>query len=59
MDEKLKRRKRNKDIVERMKKGDSLSSFTNMGSHFPPRPIIDKDKEAIKKLYGPDLKPVD
>ena len=64
MDEKLKnsknadllRKSRNQEILERMKQGDPLNSFDSMGSWFPPRPVIEKDKDAVKSLYGKSVK---
>ena len=45
------RNERNKDLVERMKNGESLTSFNLEQNWFPPRPLIEKNKSAIKKLY--------
>ena len=46
------RKARNNDILRRMDENQSLSSFNSQASWFPPRPIIEKDPEAIKELYG-------
>lgn len=46
------RKERNSDVIRRMKNGDQLSSFNSYSSWFPPRPIIEKDPEAVKELYG-------
>lgn len=43
------RKKRNKDIIERMKKGESLARYKPQDTWFQPRPIIKKD---LTKLYG-------
>ena len=48
------RKKKNKDLLDRMKKGENLSSFSKEESWFPRRPSIPKDQEAIEKLYGKD-----
>lgn len=47
------RKKRNQDIIRRMKRGDPLQGRSS-DTWFPPRPTIKKDKEAIKKLLGED-----
>ena len=46
------RKERNEDILDRLKKGDALSSFDSYASWYPPRPIIKKDSKALGKLYG-------
>ena len=46
------RKERNSDVIRRMKNGDQLSSFNSYSSWFPPRPIIEKDAQAVKELYG-------
>lgn len=46
------RKERNEHIVERLKNGDSLSSFNSQASWFPPRPLVQKDLIALKRLYG-------
>ena len=51
MNDNEKRKQRNKDIIERMKKGDPLSSFNPSSSFFPPRPIITKNKKDIERVY--------
>ncbi len=47
--EKINREKANKNIIERMKRGESLAVVSLEATHFPPRPII-------KKLF-PQKKP--
>ncbi|NRA66271.1 MAG: hypothetical protein HRU19_17425 [Pseudobacteriovorax sp.] len=56
--QKVLRKERNSDVIRRMKNGDQLSSFNSYSSWFPPRPIISKDADAVKELYGPDSKPI-
>lgn len=52
MDDKQKKRdERNKDLVDRMRAGEKLSSFSPQASWFPPRPAIKKDKSLMAKLY--------
>jgi len=46
------RQKRNAELIRKMKKGESLTSFTTDGSWFPPRPVIKKDKKLVSKLHG-------
>lgn len=46
------RKQRNSHIVERLRNGDSLSSFNSQASWFPPRPLVDKDRDALQRLYG-------
>lgn len=43
---------RNSDVVRRMRNGEQLTSFNSQSSWYPPRPIIEKDQGAIRKLYG-------
>lgn len=45
------RQKHNKNIVERMKRGEDLVEFDEMESWFPPRPMVKKDKKLMAKLY--------
>jgi hypothetical protein len=42
----------NRDVLQRLKSGDSLQSFDSIASWFPARPVIQKDATAITKLYG-------
>lgn len=44
------RRKENADLIERMKRGEQLSLIDQQASWWPPRPIIKKDWEIIRKL---------
>lgn len=46
------RKARNNDILRKLQNGEPLSSFNSQSSWFPPRPVIEKDPEAVKKLYG-------
>ncbi len=46
------RKKHNQQLIRRMKEGDPLKSFDSFSSWFPPRPIIEKDSDAVKRLYG-------
>lgn len=46
------RKARNQEILRRLDNGESLSSFNSYASWFPPRPIMEKDTQAIQELYG-------
>lgn len=46
------RNERNTDLLHRMTNGENLSSFNSFDSWYPPRPITEKDPEAINQLYG-------
>lgn len=46
------RHERNSDLIRRMKNGESLTSYDSSASWFPPRPTIQKDEKAQKRLYG-------
>ena len=45
------RKSRNEQLIRRMKSGEPLWSYDSKASWFPPRPMIEKDPEAIKRLY--------
>lgn len=46
------REDRNSELVRRMKNGEALQSFDSQSSWYPPRPIIQKNLDAISSLYG-------
>jgi hypothetical protein len=46
------RKARNEQLIRRMKAGEPLWSYDSKASWFPPRPIIEKDQTAIKRLYN-------
>ncbi len=46
------RKIRNKELMRRVRSGESTNSFDSFASWFPPRPIIKKDPQAIGVLYG-------
>jgi hypothetical protein len=57
-EDKLKKRKEmNEDIIRRLKAGEALQDRASL-TWFPPRPLIEKDKDEIKNLYGSDVKVV-
>lgn len=39
-----------------MKNGEPLTNYDAMDSWFPTRPLVEKDKEAMARLYGETLK---
>ena len=45
------RKSHNEQLIRRMKSGEPLWSYDSKASWFPPRPAIEKDPEAIKRLY--------
>ncbi len=53
------RRERNAELLRRMKNGEVLTSYESAASWFPPRPIIEKDRRAIERLYGSNAQPID
>jgi hypothetical protein len=46
------RRRRNADVLRRMRIGDPLQDLDARQTWFPPRPLIKKDPEAIFRLYN-------
>ena len=45
------RKKENARVLLLMKQGHGLSKMPVEATWYPDRPIIEKDKEAIKRLY--------
>jgi hypothetical protein len=56
--EEIERAKRNRDIIRRKQQGDPLQGVSSE-TWFPPRPLIKKDEEAVKKLYGEPSAPAE
>ena len=48
----LERKAKNKDLIERMKKGESLALIDQKATFWPPGKIIKKDPKAVKELFG-------
>jgi hypothetical protein len=46
------RQEKNKEIVDRMRAGESLATIDQKATWWPPRPIIKKDLKEIARLYG-------
>jgi hypothetical protein len=46
------RKERNKEVLDKYRRGESLSAVPPDATFFPPRPIIRKSAEDIKRLYG-------
>ena len=51
-DEDEKRKERNRSLINRMKSGEDLSLYKSSDTWFPPRPVIQKNRDAIRRLYG-------
>jgi hypothetical protein len=45
------RKAHNAELIRRMMKGESLTSFDSQSSWYPPRPVIEKDPSEIARLY--------
>jgi hypothetical protein len=54
-DELARRREKNKSLLERVERGESVSLIPPSATHYPPRPVIKKDRALVEKLYR--LKP--
>jgi hypothetical protein len=46
----------NNELLRKMKAGENLTTADTFSLWFPPRPIIKKDTDIIKTLYGSDTK---
>lgn len=46
------RDKRNKDLLERMRRGESLARTNLLESWFPKRPTIKKNKDALDFIHS-------
>jgi hypothetical protein len=44
------RERNNREVVRKMKSGETMVPPLET-SAFPPRPLIEKDREAMKRLY--------
>lgn len=51
------RKERNKDLILRMQRKEALWSYDSQASWFPPRPIVKKDMDHVRELYGEILEP--
>ena len=49
------RKAHNAELIRRMMKGETLTSFDSQSSWYPPRPIIKKDLSEISRLYSPEV----
>ena len=52
------RKQHNYDLIRRMRNGDALYSFDSQASWYPPRPVIEKDKDEMARLYDKTEKAV-
>ena len=50
--EEERRKRKNADVISRMRSGDPLVLIPISDTWFPPRPLVTKDRESIQKLYG-------
>ena len=50
--DKDKRKERNKNLIERMRRNEPLNLYEPTSTFFPPRPRIAKNKKDIERLYG-------
>ncbi len=46
------RRQHNVDLIRRMRNGEPLNSIDSKASWYPPRPVIEKDRREMARLYG-------
>lgn len=46
------RRAENKSLLDRLRRGESLARVDVEATHWPPRPLIKKDPQAIARIYG-------
>lgn len=52
------RKSHNKELLQRMRAGESLCSMDSADSWYPPRPIVAKDPLEIRRLYGENVAPL-
>ena len=45
-------KKANDSVIAKMKRGESLTIIPADATWFPPRPIIEKSKKDLERLYG-------
>jgi hypothetical protein len=45
------RKEHNLDLVRRMRSGEPLNAIDSKASWYPPRPIIQKDRVEMARLY--------
>lgn len=50
--EKERRKAENQDLIERMRRGESLARIPATATWFQPRPSVKKDGDAMARLYG-------
>ena len=46
------RKKKNADLLRRMRAGESLTSFDSHSSWYPVRPKMEKDQKEIDRLFN-------
>ena len=50
-DEKQKRDEKNKDLIRRMRAGESIALYKQQATWFQPRPVIKKDEKLVQELF--------
>lgn len=48
------RERRNAEMIRRLKAGDTFTAVDAYDTWYPPRPINEKDMDAVCRLYGID-----
>ena len=46
----------NRELLNRMKADETLQSHDSSASWYPPRPVIEKSRDEVKRLYGSGAK---
>lgn len=44
----------NKSIIERLRRGESITRINASATWFPPRPVIKKDEKALNFVFSKD-----
>lgn len=52
MDEKTRRKLENDRILAKLMRGENLATVPPEATWFPPRPRIEKNLDALERLYG-------
>jgi hypothetical protein len=45
------RKQHNSDLIRRMRNGEPLNTVDSKASWYPPRPLIEKDKAEMERVY--------
>jgi len=49
------RKRKNKDLVDRFKRGESIQLIPSEATWYPERASIKKDAKIVKELYGDNV----